>query len=290
MLIDFGAARHAIGGATKSLTSVLTPGYAPLEQYTSDGNQGPWSDIYAMAGVLYRALANDNPPDAVSRLKNDTVAASLAPLRGRVSEPFLRAVEWGLLLDEKQRPQSVAEWRPALQGGSAPTARSDTVSVPTAIIQPTSRPEPRRPATRPLAQPESSGFRWLRIGALVLVVLFAIGMWNKYRSTERVAAEQEKSVAATSPAAKPGLTRDRPSREREGRPGGPDLDELMRKSEQDFRSADTNSDGYLDQREIERFPGIAKEFNRVDADADGRVSRQEFMRARAAMAQKLLKK
>ena len=46
---------------------MLTPGYAPLEQYSRDGHQGPWSDIYAMAGVLYRALVNENPPDAVSR-------------------------------------------------------------------------------------------------------------------------------------------------------------------------------------------------------------------------------
>ncbi|HXF67737.1 MAG TPA: serine/threonine-protein kinase, partial [Burkholderiales bacterium] len=73
VLLDFGAARQAIGGATKSLTSVLTPGYAPLEQYSSDGRQGPWSDIYALAGVLYRALTGENPPDAVSRMKNDPV-------------------------------------------------------------------------------------------------------------------------------------------------------------------------------------------------------------------------
>jgi serine/threonine protein kinase len=317
VLIDFGAARHAMGGATRSLTSVLTPGYAPLEQYSKDGNQGPWSDIYAMAGVLYRALANDNPPDAVSRLKNDTIAAGLAPLRGRVSQPFLRAVEWALLLDEKQRPQSVAEWRAALMGGaaatvlarSAPAAGSNTASTPTATRQPTSRPQPR-----PAAPPESSGLRWLGIGALVLVVLFAFGAWNKHRNSERMAAEQgaeqqriakqqeaerlaegrrqaqrEKASASTAAADHPDPTRDRPSRERDGRPA-PTVEEFMRKSEQDFRSADANSDGYLDRIEMERFPGMAKAFQRVDADGDGRVSRAEFLRARSAMAQKLLNK
>ena len=78
VLLDFGAARQAIGGATKSLTSVLTPGYAPLEQYASDGNQGPWSDIYALGGVLYRAVVNENPPDAVSRLRADVIPERLA--------------------------------------------------------------------------------------------------------------------------------------------------------------------------------------------------------------------
>ena len=83
---------QAVSGSTKSLTAVLTPGYAPLEQYSGQGNQGPWSDIYAMAGVLYRAYTSENPPDAVSRLKNDSVPAKLAQLKGRVSAPALQAV------------------------------------------------------------------------------------------------------------------------------------------------------------------------------------------------------
>lgn len=78
VLLDFGAARQAVNGSTKSLTAVLTPGYAPLEQYSGQGNQGPWPDIYAMAGVRYRAYTNENPPDAVSCLKGDTVSARIA--------------------------------------------------------------------------------------------------------------------------------------------------------------------------------------------------------------------
>jgi serine/threonine protein kinase len=114
VLIDFGAARHAIGGSTRSLTAVLTPGYAPLEQYSGEGKQGPWTDLYAFAGVLYRAVTNHAPPDAVKRLKEDGVGAALAAARGKYSEPFLRAIERALAMDEKKRPQSVAEWQRAL--------------------------------------------------------------------------------------------------------------------------------------------------------------------------------
>ncbi|MBS0540514.1 MAG: serine/threonine protein kinase, partial [Proteobacteria bacterium] len=53
ILIDFGAARQAMGGRTRTLTSVLTPQYAPIEQYAMDGKQGPWSDIYSAAAVLH---------------------------------------------------------------------------------------------------------------------------------------------------------------------------------------------------------------------------------------------
>ena len=208
VLIDFGASRQAIGGATKSLTSVLTPGYAPLEQYTGDGNQGPWSDIYAMAGVLYRAFVNDNPPDAVSRIRSDVVPAKLAELRGRVSEPMVRALEWALVLDEKQRPQSVQEWKQALEGRAAAPApaRMTAQSAPTLLAggavaagkppapaqsAPRSLPsqEPRGSA-RPPVEPTGSGWRWVGIGLVLFIALLAGNAWNKNRQAERAAAQQ----------------------------------------------------------------------------------------------------
>jgi serine/threonine protein kinase len=77
VLLDFGAARQAIGHRSMSLTSIVSPGYAPLEQYASDGNQGPWSDVYSFSAVLYRAVTGENPPEAVSRMRIDRVAARL---------------------------------------------------------------------------------------------------------------------------------------------------------------------------------------------------------------------
>ncbi|MDA8108108.1 MAG: serine/threonine-protein kinase, partial [Betaproteobacteria bacterium] len=119
-LIDFGAARQSVGDATRTLTAVLTPGYAPLEQYFSEGHQGPWTDLYALAGVLYRAVTDEPPPDAVTRLKGDRVGEVLARARGRYSEPFLKALRWALAPEEKKRPQSVEEWQRALAGAPAP--------------------------------------------------------------------------------------------------------------------------------------------------------------------------
>ena len=57
VLIDFGAARQAMGERTRTLTGMLTPQYAPIEQYALDGKQGPWSDIYSAAAVLHHAIA-----------------------------------------------------------------------------------------------------------------------------------------------------------------------------------------------------------------------------------------
>ena len=119
VLIDFGAARQAMGGETKSLTAILTPGYAPLEQYSGEGKQGPWTDLYAMGGVLYRAVADKNPPDAVSRIRGDTLSAGLAAARGKYSESFLRAIEWALNLARKRgrRASSNGSLRCSPNGG-----------------------------------------------------------------------------------------------------------------------------------------------------------------------------
>ncbi len=124
VLLDFGSARMAAGGARTDLTAIVTPGYAPLEQYSSDGDQGPWSDIYALSGVVYRALTGENPPDAVSRLKTDTVPQSLAAARAHYSERFLKVIEWGLTIDERMRPQCIADWRELFLGRAPLTALS----------------------------------------------------------------------------------------------------------------------------------------------------------------------
>jgi serine/threonine protein kinase len=313
VLIDFGAARHAIGGATRSLTSVLTPGYAPLEQYSSDGHQGPWSDIYAMAGVLYRVLVNDNPPDAVSRMKGDTLPGKLAVARGRVSEPFLRAIEWALALDEKQRPQSVQEWRKALEGKAAApaTTRLTPQSAPTVVpAQPLPKTQPAPAARRFSPHPsEKSGssWRWLGIAAVLLVAVLAISAWNKQRSAQTAAPGDSPAPEATAPMPRPKpaaaeqppadqreTARARPERERADRPGDkqrPGLEEFQRKVLQEFRSGDRNGDGYLSRDEVQAgFAGIEREFKRVDADGDGRISPEEFWRMRRFQAGQRFKK
>ena len=154
VLIDFGAARNAIGGTTRSLTAVLTPGYAPLEQYSGEGKQGPWTDLYAFAGVLYRAVTNHAPPDAVSRLKADTVGAGLAAARGKYSEPFLRAVEWALAVDEKKRPQSVSAWQQAL------------------FPPPGSKPRPRR-------------WPWIAAAAALILAIGVLGALHRQRPDDK---------------------------------------------------------------------------------------------------------
>ena len=115
VLLDFGAARQAIGAKSRSVTSIVTPGYAPIEQYSSRGRQGPWTDIYALGGVCYRALTGQVPDDATDRVRNDPLISAAERGAGQASPEFLAGIDAALSVDEEDRPQSVSIWRAALE-------------------------------------------------------------------------------------------------------------------------------------------------------------------------------
>ena len=116
VLIDFGSARQAIAGTTHTLTTLVTPGYAPFEQYSAGSEQGPWTDIYAMGAVMFYAVTGRNPPDAIARMKGDALDTLLAPVVPRYGAALVDAIGWAMKLDEKQRPQTVGEWRERIFG------------------------------------------------------------------------------------------------------------------------------------------------------------------------------
>lgn len=86
VLLDFGAARLALGAHSQSLTAIVSPGYAPFEQYFSDSTgQGPWTDIHALAADGYDGA-------------------------------LLTAVTAAMYFHAEQRPQTLQQWRAMLNG------------------------------------------------------------------------------------------------------------------------------------------------------------------------------
>ncbi len=126
VLIDFGSARQFAQGKTQRHTRLVTPGYAPLEQYGTAGKFGPYTDIYALGATLYHALMGVVPPAATDRVQSNQ------PLRLPRETPdgLENAVNRALEIRVERRPQSVAEFR-AILLGQQPQPKPTSPPIPT---------------------------------------------------------------------------------------------------------------------------------------------------------------
>lgn len=121
VLLDFGAARRV--SSEHDMTNIVSPGFAPFEQYHSKGNQGPWTDLYSLGAVLYWLTTGLKPVEAAARVREDAMPrAAQAGNQAAFGLPLLQAIDWALQPHEKDRPQSVAALRDVLrQSEFAPT-------------------------------------------------------------------------------------------------------------------------------------------------------------------------
>jgi len=165
VLLDFGSARQALGVHTQTLTSMVSPGYAPYEQYMSDAaQQGPWTDIYALGATLYRAACGTAPMAAVDRSKpilhgsGDFLVPAAQLAAGRYSPAFLAAIDHALAFRESERPQTLEQWRAELTGAvpieallPPGSARTTTAGEATTVLE---------AAPAPGAQVTNARARW----------------------------------------------------------------------------------------------------------------------------------
>lgn len=111
VLLDFGAARQDLVSHSKSVTSLATPGYGAIEQYSTHGNQGPWTDIYGFGTTLYRCVTGEKPDDATDRLLNDGLVPASKRAVGKYGVKTLAAIDAAIIVRPENRPQSVLVWK-----------------------------------------------------------------------------------------------------------------------------------------------------------------------------------
>ena len=120
LLLDFGAARRVIGDITQALTVILKPGFAPIEQYAEGPSmkQGPWTDIYALAAVVYFAITGSAPAPAVARMMSDPLKAARRNRASTLQRAVPGGIDRALAVKPEDRPQTIAEFARVLDLGA----------------------------------------------------------------------------------------------------------------------------------------------------------------------------
>ena len=144
VLLDFGSARDAMVGESRTITNFVSPGYAPIEQYAGRSDQqGPWSDIYGLGATVYRAMTGRTPNDAVERSQalaqntEDSYQTGAQHAKRSYSAQLLAAIDHALAFRVQDRPQSTRAWRAELPPPVAvdiDTADWDSATAPTVAV------------------------------------------------------------------------------------------------------------------------------------------------------------
>lgn len=203
VLIDFGSARESVRNRSQAVSAIVKHGYSPPEQYSSRADlQGPWTDIYALAATIYRAVTGLTPVEATERMMEDRVQRIARSVRGTYRESFLDAIDWGLRLRPEERPQTVADWREKLFRGTG-IEFERPVSEPSRGVQsdtgvPPSSPPSARPLTDGSVRPAPGKFsqRITRSQRPDLSVLDApdIAPEAEASTVDTVAAQQSRKI------------------------------------------------------------------------------------------------
>jgi serine/threonine-protein kinase len=130
VLIDFGIAREFNSGVRQTHTGLVSEGYSPIEQYLTQAQRTPATDVYGLAATLYALLTGQVPLPALLRDREQMPAPR--ELQPHLSAAVNQTVMRGMAVESRFRPQTVAEWLQLLPGSQVmPIHNLPTHAVPT---------------------------------------------------------------------------------------------------------------------------------------------------------------
>jgi serine/threonine protein kinase len=150
ILIDFGIARELQSGRTQTHTSIVSDGYAPIEQYLPKARRSEATDVYGLAATLYTLVTGEIPVASVLRSHQPLISPrQIVPHLSLRTE---QAILQGMAMELADRPPSIATWVNILQGKSSPHRVSRKPSATSAMA--TQVVAPRYPTILPNTQAE----------------------------------------------------------------------------------------------------------------------------------------
>jgi serine/threonine protein kinase len=108
-LIDFGAARSYLESRSRDLSTLVKPGFSALEQYSTKGVQGTWTDVYSLAATYYYVIAKRKVPEVMDRVSGEEIIP-LHHFDERLGPEVSSFLEDCLMLDYKSRVQDMPEF------------------------------------------------------------------------------------------------------------------------------------------------------------------------------------
>jgi serine/threonine protein kinase len=114
LLLDFGAIQPFHKQTSTKTAKVLTRGFSPIEQYSTRGELGPWSDIYAIGATMRSCMDCKAPPPSPDRVAKDTLDPAAKIHKRRFPENLLSAVDWAMQVEPTKRPQTIEQFKQAL--------------------------------------------------------------------------------------------------------------------------------------------------------------------------------
>lgn len=199
VLIDFGIAREFSPGQTQTHTGLVSPGYAPIEQYLPQEKRSPATDVYGLAATLYTLLTAQVPVASILRDRQPLPAPR--DLRPEISAATNQAVIRGMAIEPSDRPANINDWLKLLPTASDENAASTgaTSQIATLRVAP-GHASLSREKPEVVPKPRRSPWQlWLFVGlaALAAVVMVGAFLARPQRSLEPVPG------TATSPSSDP---------------------------------------------------------------------------------------
>ena len=231
VLLDFGSARQTRGERgqemseeAQTVTTLVSPGYAPIEQYGSSGNrQGPWTDIYGLGATIYKAITGKMPASAIDRsevivhdLKDCYLPVSNLD-NDRYTNQFLAAIDHALAFKADDRPQNVVEWRsefgiteddiPTMSvSGSLATSDEATVKLDqeeeTVTFKIVNESEAETEKVDSVAGTKASKPKWV-VGAFIISILIIFGLISFSGKKEVYLDKEDKTSPVVQALSKP---------------------------------------------------------------------------------------